>query len=206
MTDPPPGSTSNGSSRTSLPETLVSAVADPPPTSNGSSQTSPSQALTTLGCTVALSNDPRAQRTLPTPLSVQASSGGPWCSRSCGSGTCNSFNHPLNRPDGSQFISYSGADGDPEFGGCVFTPINEWSGLAVDDAGFGCGASTMFVDPWSGPDGVGSDDGGGADDSPGSFSFPHVFKYSSHSKSKSLARFPHTVTASSGMCTTPTDA
>jgi len=133
------------------------------------------------------------------------------------------FNRP--RFGGGSHIVYSSSAGDcgPGLDGCVFSPFNEWSGLAVDDAGFGCGASVTSVDPWSGPDGAefgcgasttfvdpwsGPDeaefgDEGSAD---GTFGFSVAFKYSSQIKSNSLVRFPHTVIASSGMCTTSTDA
>jgi len=107
--------------------------------------------------------------------------------------------------------------------------------LAVDDAGFGAGPSTTFVDPWSGPDGVEPDgakpdgsepgagpsttfvdpwsgpDGAEPDDAgapDGFFGFPHnPSKYHlSHSCSNSPPRFPNVVIASSGMPTTSTHA
>jgi hypothetical protein len=60
------------------------------------------------------------------------------------------------------------------------------SGLAVDDAGFGAGACTTSVDPWSGPGGAELDDTYASDESTG---FPHVLKYSSagFSNSSNLA-------------------
>jgi hypothetical protein len=80
--------------------------------------------------------------------------------------------------------------------------IDAWSGLTVDDAEFGAGASTCttFVDPWSGPGGAELDHVCASDDSIG---FPHnLWKYFSHSRSNGSPRFPNTPITSSGMCTT----
>jgi hypothetical protein len=80
-------------------------------------------------------------------------------------------------------------------------------GLVVDNAGFGAGACTTFVDPWSGPSGAELDDACASDDSTG---FPNVLKYASARLANlskcSNPRFPNTVISSLGMCTTSTHA
>ena len=77
-------------------------------------------------------------------------------------------------------------------------------GLVVDDAGFGGGACTTLVDPWSGPDGKELDDACASDDSAG---FPIVLKYWSSSLANSSSpRFPNTVITSLGMCSASTPA
>ena len=79
------------------------------------------------------------------------------------------------------------------------------SGVAADDARFGAGGCTTFIDPWSVPDDGAVLDGACMPDE--SIDFPDVLKYSSPIFSNSSShRFPSTIVMSLGMWSTLTRA